>query len=181
MEQYVHFSYKSIGNFVKLLATIQYEKTNSGRDIAIWHERFDNDDADELFEQFLYELFSEGKTLQIEDIELVTTHAARFLEKDEKAKEIRNDYIKRTSTYWVHFKVDNIVYPCEYAKHTETVMNICADYFKGFEDISVDYIKKFIRENFEIQSDNTTIEKISGDAAYICRTILICRELAKTE
>ena len=167
MVECLHFTYQSIGNFAKLLTTITYEKNHSARDIAIWHERFDNAESDELFEQFLVELFPEGQTLDVEDIELVMNYAERFLEKDERAQEIRNNYVKRNSKNWVHFKIDNVVYPCEFAQHSSTVTQICVDYFKDFEHVDLDYLNKFILENFEIRSDNTTIQQVAQNTRYI--------------
>lgn len=172
MKQTMHFTYKSIGNFSKLLATILFEKSHSDREIGIWHERFDNDESDELFESFLVELFPEGKTLQTEDIEVLMNYAERFLEKDKRAQDIRNEHIKRSTPYWVYFKIDNIVHPCDYARHTQKIKEICADYFKDFDDIELDYLQKFIIENFEIKSNNSTISQIASDAHYILLEIL---------
>ena len=168
----VSFGYKSIGNFVKLLATIRFENTHEGHDIALWHERFDDDAEDELFEKFLIELFPEGKTIYPEDIEAVVHTAERFLETDEKAKTIKNKYIKRENPYWVYFKPENKVYPCRYANHSKTVFDICVEFFKGMEDIDLDYLERFIITNFEIKSDNLTIEHIAEDASLIQREIV---------
>ena len=168
----VNFSYKSIGNFVKLLATIRYENTHEGHDIAVWHERFDDDAEDKLFESFLEELFPEGKTIQPEDINAVIHKAERFLETDKKGQDIRNKYIKLEYPYWVYFKPENKVYPCQFAEHSKTIAQICKNFFKGFDDIDLDYLKNFIRNNFEIRSDNTTIDRIIRDAAFIGRSIV---------
>ena len=168
----VNFSYKSIGNFVKLLATIRYENTHEGHDIAVWHERFDDDAEDELFERFLVELFPEGKTIQPEDINAVVHRAERFLETDKKAQNSRNKYVKLDNPYWVYFKPENKVYPCDFGDHSKIIRQICKDFFKGFDDVDSDYLKNFIRNNFEICSDNTTIERIAKDAAFIRRAIV---------
>lgn len=167
MTEQLHFRYKSIGNFSKLLTTILYEKSHSDMEIGIWHKRFDNDESDDLFESFLVEMFPEGKTLQQEDIEALMHRAHRFLEKDKQAQDIRNFYIKAHTPYWVYFKPDNIVYPCEFTKHSEKIREICADFFKDFEDIDLDYLQKFILENFEIKSDNSTVQSIAKDARFI--------------
>lgn len=173
MERTVNFSYKSIGNFVKLLSTIRYEKEGDPRGIAIWEERFEGEEGDNLFEGFLRELFPNGKTIEVEDIDLVVNRALRFLEKDMGAKRIRNRYKKMDNTYWVYFKPDEEVYPCGYAKHEETVRNICCDFFKGFEDLDPGYLKRFILENFTIKSDNSTIERIAADAQYIAAFVIL--------
>lgn len=171
------FGYKSIGNFARLISTIIFEKNHNGREVAIWHERFDEEDGDDLFEQFLADLYPEGKTIEPEDVEIIVNHAVRFLMKDEKTRQIRNRYAKFDNPYWVYFKPDDIVYPCGYAKHAEKVREICKDYFKDFDDIDPDFLKKFILENFEICSDNSTIEKIAKDSRYMCITILLDRDM----
>ena len=173
MTEQFHFRYKSIGNFSKLLATILYEKSHSDMEIGIWHERFDNDESDDLFESFLVELFPDGKTLQPEDIEVLMNYAERFLKKDKQAQDIRNLHIKAHNHYWVYFKPDNIVHPCEYAKHTDKIREICADFFKDFGDIDLDYLQKFILENFEINSDNSTVQSIASDARFIALYIML--------
>lgn len=171
------FGYKSIGNFVRLLSTIKFEKDRSPREIAVWHERFDNGDGDELFEKFLVELYPEGKTIKPEDIETIINHALRFMMKDEKTRQIRNRYTKLDNVYWVYFKPDDIVYPCEYAQHAEKVREICKDYFKDFDEVDPDFLRKFILENFEICSDNTTVERIAKDSRYMCVTIFIEKDM----
>ena len=79
----IHFSYKSIGNFAKLLATILYEKEHSGKEITLWHLRYDNDEADDLFEQFLNDIFPDRGMLNIEEIQQLMNYAANFLLKDQ--------------------------------------------------------------------------------------------------
>lgn len=176
MERTVNFAYKSIGNFVKLLATIRYENSHKGHDVAIWHERFDDDANDELFERFLVELFPEGKTINPEDIDAVIHKAERFLETDEQAQNIRNKYTKLKSPYWVYFKPTNTVYPCNFADHSKVIQQICSDFFKGFDDIDVDYLKNFIQSNFEIRSSMSTVGKIANDAKFIRMAILFDNE-----
>lgn len=171
----VGFTYKSIGNFVKLLSTIKYEKTHEGQDVAIWHERFDDDTADGIFEKFLVESFPNGKVIDIEDIDTIIFCAERFLNRDPEAIKIRNKYIKINNTYWVEFIPDNIVIPCRFAEHGRIVRELCMDFFKDFayEDISSDYIARFIKENIRIRSDNTTVERLAKDADFIARSIII--------
>lgn len=63
---------------IKILSTINFENTHNSEDIAIWHERFDNDESDDLFESLLEKLFPEGKTIDVEDVEIVTQYAEHF-------------------------------------------------------------------------------------------------------
>lgn len=171
MMKQVSFTYKSIGNFAKLLSTILYEKEHTAKEITLWHMRYDGEETDALFEQFLEELFPAGGTLNVEEIKVLTNHAERFLNKDDLAIQQRAQYEKREYKSWVYFKIDKKVFPCDFAKHQETIKNICVDYFKGFEKIDRGYLKKFILENFEIRSDNSTIERIANDVLYIADCI----------
>lgn len=171
MTEQIVFSYKSIGNFARLLSTILYEKEHNAKEISLWHMRYDNDESDDLFEQFLEELFPDGGTLDIEEIKLLTIHAERFLRKDALAIQQRVEYEKREYSSWVYFKIDQKIFPCEFAQHQETIRKICMDYFKNFETVDPEYIKKFILENFEIRSCNSTVERIANDNLYIANSI----------
>ena len=90
-----------------------------------------------------------------------------FLKKTRKRKRSETIMSNEVQKNWVHFKIDNVVYPCEFAQHSSTVTEICVDYFKDFEQVDLDYLNKFILENFEIRSDNTTIQQIAQNARYI--------------
>lgn len=172
MKERLNFTYKSIGNIMKLLATIQFEMTESDEEISIWHERFDNSDADSIFEKFLEELFPNGKNIGKDEINAVVFRAKKFLENDEISKNIRNEHIKRQSAYWVYFRPDNVVYKCGFAEHFSTVQRVCVDFFNGFDSLDAGYLRKFIIKNFEICSDNSTVEGIAMDSDTICNTIL---------
>ena len=172
MAETLNFTYKSIGNFVRLLSTIKYEQTHNSRDIAIWHEKFDNDDGDSLFETFLEKLFPNGGTIDIEHIENLIKYIENWLDKDEETRQIRNKYIKLDNPYWVYFKIDDIVRPCRFGDHAKVVRDICIDYFRGFNEISEDELRKFILNNFKVNSDNTTIQTIANDSKYLAMKIL---------
>lgn len=172
MTKQLKFSYRSIGNFSKLLSTILYEKEHTPKEITLWHQRFDSDEGDDLFEGFLEELFPEGGKLEENELILLMNRAERFLLKDPIAIEQRAAYEKREYKSWVYFKVDKKVYPCGYAKHQATVRAVCMDYFKDVDEVDVDYVRKFILENFEICSDNSTIDKIANDSLYIYHSII---------
>jgi hypothetical protein len=173
MKEYVSFSYKSVGNIVKLFATIFVEKEEDPVEVAIWHERFDNDESDELFECFVAELWPDGKVINPEDVSAIVYKAKKFLETDKTAQDIRNRYLKFKNPFWVYFKPLNRVYPCHYAEHHKTITNICKDFFKGFEDIDYMELAEFIKKNFEISSDNSTVSGIAKDAQFIAREIVL--------
>lgn len=167
----LHFTYQSIGNLCRLLATIQFEKEASSRDISIWHQRFDREECDALFEKFLSDIYPEGATIGKEEINNLVSYAERFLDNDKEAQQIAVEYDKLSNPYWVYFKIDNKVYPCDFCRHSETITQICAEYFKGFEEIDLSYLQKFIIENFEIKSRNSTVKSIANDARYIALKI----------
>lgn len=171
MGKKLYFKYQSIGNLCRLLATVTFEKTGSSRDITIWHERFDRIECDELFEKFLGEIYPEGATIGEEQINKLVLHAEKFLQTDKEAQQIAVNYDKQMHTYWVYFKIDNKIYPCKFCQHSKTITQICADYYKDFEKIDLEELQKFIKENFEIKSRNSTIEQIAKDAQYIALNI----------
>lgn len=175
MTEQVHFTYRSIGNFCRLLLTIQYEKTHTPREITVFHQRFDRDECDDLIEQFLTDLFPDGATIGETELTQLTSYVERFMLKDKETQDLFVKYDKAAYAYYVYFKPDNIVYECGFAQHSKIVTEICCDYFKGFteDDIDPDYIKKFILHNFEISSDNSTVESIAKDYMYIFRSIIL--------
>ena len=175
MSKKISFTYKSIGNLCHLLLNIQYEKTHSPREITVFHQRFDNDKTDNLIEEILIKLFPNGVTIGEKEIIQLTSYIENFMLQDKATQDLFVKYDKRCYPHYVYFKPDNIVYECGFAEHSEKVRNICCDFFKGFtnEDLNCEYIKTFIKENFEIKSDNSTIEQIANDNAYIMSCINI--------
>lgn len=173
MSEYVSFTYKSIGNFCHLLLNIQYEKTHTPREITVFHQRFDNDETDNLIEEILVKLFPNGANIGEKELIQLTSYIENFMLKDKKTQDLFVEYDKKHYSYYVYFKPDNIVYECGFAEHAKIVKEICLNFFKDFDDIDPLYIKKFIIENFEISSDNSTVESISNDYNYIARAILI--------
>lgn len=174
MTKTLNFTYKSIGNFCRLLITILYEKSHTPREITIFHQRFDNDESDKLFESFLANIWPEGITLGEDELNTLLAYIERFMVKDKETQDLFVKYDKGHYTYYVYFKPDNIVYDCHYAQHSTMVRDICCDFFKGFseEEILKINMKQFIIDNFEIHSDNSTIEQIANDSDFIKRSII---------
>jgi hypothetical protein len=183
MTKQVYFTYKSIGNFCRLLATIQYEKSHTPREITIFHQRFDRAEGDELIEQFLNELFPNGATIGENELIKLNLHIERFMQKDKETQNLFVEYDKRHYSYYVYFKPDNVVYECGFAQHATIIRDICCDYFKGFseDEIHPQYIEKFIKDNFEIKSYNSTVEQIAKDNMYISRCIILRNKKRKME
>lgn len=60
----LHFQAKSTANLVKLGCTILFEKGNKVDDLGIvWHEYFNGDKGDQLFQCFMEEAFPNGCTI----------------------------------------------------------------------------------------------------------------------
>ena len=166
----LHFSYSSIGNIVRLLVTIQFENNNTHRDVSVFHARFQNE-PDEIFEEFITKLYPEGCTLGKNEIDAITKYVYSFMQKDDKSRDLYIKHDKQHYKSYIYFKPDKDLRYAETGQHSAIVQAICCDYFKSCEDINVDYLKQFIRRNFEIKSDFTTIENICNDAAYILNEI----------
>ena len=76
-----------------------------------------------------------------------------------------------TAVRSVYFRPDNKLVHADHGEHAGIISDICMDYFRDFDRMNADYLKKFIRDNFEIRSDCSTIEKISEDAPFIAELI----------
>ena len=184
MTETLSFTYKSIGNFCRLLITILYEKSHTPREIAIFHQRFDKSESDELFESFLADIWPEGTTLGEEELNTLLAYIERFMAKDKETQDLFVKYDKGHYPYYVYFKPDNVIHECKFAQHATRVKEICCDFFKGFseEEILKVNMKQFIIDNFEISSDNSTIDQIANDCDFITRSIILCdRRKNKTE
>lgn len=170
----VNFNYESVENVVRLLVTLQFEKTQSVRDICVYHKRFEQE-PDTIFGEFLEQVFPDGTVVDTPQITMLVEHICSFLKKDPVAKKLYVEYDKSNFPSWVYFKPDDVVYSVAFGEHTSTIQNICKDFFKGFEasELSRDYVKQFLRENFEIKSSNTTIENIIDDVDWLIREIII--------
>lgn len=72
----LHFRYESIGNFVRLLATIRFENVKTMRDTVVYHQRFKHE-PDELYEQFLLEVYPEGGNIGEQEINELTNEDAQ--------------------------------------------------------------------------------------------------------
>ena len=172
MSERLHFKYQSIGNIVRLLITIQFEKTRPDRDIFVYHRRLDKE-KDNFFENCLLELYPNGVTIGENEINQLIQWTDNFLLKDKEAKHLYTEWDKQHLTSYVYFKIDDKVYPAYYLSHFGIVKDICCDYFKGFEKIDIDYLQRFILENFEIASDFTSPASVANDARYIANCICL--------
>ena len=136
----LHFQAKSTANFVKLGCTILFEKGNRMDDLgAVWHEYFNGDTGDRLFQRFMEEAFPNGCVIGEKELMQITNKAISFLETDVSALEAKATIDKRRFAYWVYFAPTHTVSGCWFAEHEETVIQILTNYFgKSIEDFTPD-------------------------------------------
>lgn len=167
----MHFKAESVGNLLRLLITIQIENTNDRREIAAYHQRFDHE-QDELFEDFLKQLYPNGCTIGEQQINELVLFIHKFMQTDEESIDAYIAYDKRHCNSWVYFKPEKIFRKVALGDHELTIIEICTNFFHGCDDIDTDYLKNFILQNFQIRSDYSTLEHIADDAKSIKRQIL---------
>lgn len=169
----LHFQAESTANLVKLGCTILFEKGNRMDDFgAVWHEYFNGDRGDQLFQRFMEEAFPNGCTIGEKELIQITNKAINFLETDVSALEAKAAIDKRRFAYWVYFAPTHTVSGCWFAEHEETVIQILVNFFgKSIEDFTPDDLKRFIIASFEIRSDNSSVRSIADDAEFIQRAV----------
>lgn len=169
----LHFQAKSTANLVKLGCTILFEKGNKVDDLGtVWHEYFNGDTGDRLFQRFMEEAFPNGCVIGEKELMQITNKAISFLETDVSALEAKAAIDKRRFAYWVYFAPTHTVSGCWFAEHEETVIQILTNYFgKSIEDFTPDDLKRFIIASFEIRSDNSSVRSIADDAEFIQRAV----------
>lgn len=136
----LHFQAKSTANLVKLGCTILFQKGNKVDDLGtVWHEYFNGDTGDRLFQRFMEEAFPNGCVIGEKELMQITNKAISFLETDVSALEAKAAIDKRRFAYWVYFAPTHTVSGCWFAEHEETVIQILTNYFgKSIEDFAPD-------------------------------------------
>lgn len=162
---------KSIGNLLRLLATLQIENAYDERDVTVFHQRFDNE-PDELFETFLEQLYPDGCSIDRPQVNALVSSIYYFMRTDERSVDLYIRYDKRHCGSWIYFIPEKTFRSASLGDHELTIIEICTDFFRGCEDIDRDYLKNFILKNFEIRSDNNTLEQIADDVDTIRQQIL---------
>lgn len=175
MTEKIGFKYQSPENLYRLLCTITFENKPDNHDwLWIWRQRFDQSDGDSLFETFMTELFPEGGKIDIKEIEILTERAFKFLQTDKSCRQLIVLRDKSKYDYWVYDKINEVVVPCGFAKHQETASRLVTKFFDFDLDVyDRDYIRRFILDNYELRSDNFTIDKIANDVDWIIRSAYI--------
>lgn len=104
---------------------------------AVWHEYFNGDTGDRLFQRFMEEAFPNGCVIGEKELMQITNKAISFLETDVSALEAKAAIDKRRFAYWVYFAPTHTVSGCWFAEHEETVIQILTNYFgKSIEDFT---------------------------------------------
>lgn len=135
-------------------------------------DELDSYTEDEVQEWFMEELFPDGCTIGEQELNKLTDRAIQFLKTDTICLDIKAGHDKARFTFWVYFIPEHKVYPCQFAQHEETVMDILVDFFGvNVLKYSVDALQKFILGAFQIQSTNTSVRSIAADAEFIQRTV----------
>lgn len=173
-KQSLSFSYKSTGNLIHMITDVVFERSfhTSPRDISVYHQRYDAE-SDEFFQGILERLYPDGCTIGETEITAVVEFIRGLMSRDEKCKDLYVDWDKHHSSSWVYFKPEKHFEYADTGEHMMIVTNIMCDFFKGMDDnsLSVDYIKKFILENFEIRSQVTNLKILSNNTDYILSCI----------
>lgn len=155
---------------MKLLATIMFEKDSQKLKEygTLWHMVFDGSNGDKLFEEFLIEAYPEGCIIGEDEIKKIQNSAFRYLTSNEHCLDLKADLDKQFNTYYVYFKPYKKVFPCGFCEHSKTVFEILKEFFHGAaDDLSSEYLKRFILENFEVRSDNTTVLQLANDSDFL--------------
>ena len=170
MTEQLNFTYTDIGAMLRILVSIRFEMRHEKRDVVVFHECFDRK-HDSCFEDAAAKLFPNSCTLGEKEIDKITDYIYDFMQHNNDCKSEYVKYDKSHDKSWVYFRPDNKLIHAGQGEHAGIISDICMDYFRDFDRINADYLKKFIRDNFEIRSDCSTIEKISEDAPFIAELI----------
>lgn len=170
----LHFKVESPANFVKLACTILFERKEELLDDygSTWHDVFDGEAGNQHFQRFMEELFPDGCTIGERELNQLTDKAIQFLKTDVFCLDIKAGHDKLRSAFWVYFIPEHKVYPCQFAQHEETVIDILVDFFGvNVQKYSIEALQRFILGAFQIQSTNTSVRSIAADAEFIRRTV----------
>nr|DAK79786.1 MAG TPA: hypothetical protein [Caudoviricetes sp.] len=169
----LHFMVESPANFVRLACTILFEKKEAMAEwAATWHDVFDCANGEQLFLQFMEELFPDGCTIGEKELKQITDRAVRYLQTETRCLDLKAGHDKSRFTYWVSFTPEHKVYGCEFARHEETIIEILTAFFgKSIAGYSLDTLKRFILRSFEIRSDNSSVRSIAEDVDFIQRAV----------
>ena len=150
------------------LTFIRFEKDERVKDWGtLWHLVFDGQDGLQIFESLLEREYPNGGMLGLTEIHHMVDVAFRYLQTEPKCIAVKAEYDKKVNSSFVFFRPYNRVYPCGFCEHADTVREILRDFFKNAaDDLTVDYLARFIRSEFEIRSENLTVSQIAKNAEF---------------
>lgn len=86
----LHFMVESPANFVRLACTILFEKKEAMAEwAATWHDVFDCANGEQLFLQFMEELFPDGCTIGEKELKQITDRAVRYLQTETRCLDLK--------------------------------------------------------------------------------------------
>jgi len=181
--QKLHFTYESPENLVRLLVNIQFENRYNPRDVTIYHSRFDKE-PDDFYRNCMEKLYPNGCTIGKDELDKITEYVYDFMQKDEETLKLYVNYDKRRIKSYVYCKPFFEVQGAGVGSHAALVEQFCVRFFKGFniEDITLEKIRKFIKNNIEIKSDYTSMKTIcaEGNLKNIFDGIVFYNKLANS-
>ncbi len=169
MVKKLHFSYNSPENFVKLLVTIRIENRCDNRTIFVYQKIFNGINGDRLFLNFMEEEFPTGATIGENELKVLFDKVVKYLNTDKQCRKLFTEYDKSHCSSYIYSKALDKLYPADFGEHIKKAVEACQDFFAGVNDITVEDVRLFIRNNLEVKSDNTSINTILNDADYITR------------
>lgn len=183
MTEKIHFTIQSPENFVRLCATILFEKDEQELERIgyAWHNLLDTDDGENLFKKFIDEVLPLGGMIGEPEIIAIKNKAIQYLDTNENALEFQANYDKKRYDSWVYFKPYHKVYQVGFCKHREKAEELLFDFFNGIDDYDFEKFKRFIKENFEVCSENTSVESLVKDADWMLRNIILGNRISKYE
>ena len=165
MAESVSFTYKSVENMVRLLVTCRLDKLEDvyPNYSGIFYAVFDNQQGEQRLLKILEELYPDGKTITPEDVDVILARCIKYIddEEDECVRKYRNEEAYMTGS-WVYSKWNDKAYACDFGKHTQMIAELLVGFYgKSLLDQSDETISKFIKSNFVIKSDNSSLDNIA--------------------
>lgn len=145
----LHFTYESPENLCKLLCTIHFEKTCQDKVLNyLWHDFFGRNKSDETVYRLMTELWPQGCTMNVDEIEQLTERMKAFLLEDEELIKKRVEYEKQRYPLYVFSKWNNKVVQCGFAEHVDKIAELCAEFLVN--RLKMFRMKQYLRSSIQI-------------------------------
>lgn len=160
----------SSGHLLQTLIAIRFESVYPIRDITVFHKRFNNE-PDATFVKFAAIACPDEIAPDAKTIAKLTEYIRKYMQNDPLSTELYIEYDKQSLYSWVYCKPLKEIRSAGIGEHEKIIIDMCTRYFKGVRTIDRNYLKRFILQNFEIQSDYSSLNIICKDINYIADTI----------